>query len=397
MVNLSSIRAILHQRFGMLGLRQKIIVSLLAVALPFGVLFLLSAYYAASYQIRHQVQILLEGRANVERREIELLLAAVAAVAESIAGNTVTANALADSRGREIYLVPLLRNQKLAIPGTSITVVDYRGRPVASNIVPAPDYTDDPTVASLISAGTASAFVREPGAPRPAIQLVLPIRYQLTRQSEGAVVLRIPLDSMLAQATIADSQWLSIDGVLVAGSRSTRPVFSTDTPLKLATPMGQLGLNLTVARDKAEAVRSINLILLLFLILGILVILGVVAFARTGAGFVTKLLADISVVAEQIAASGRPVARIPVRNEEEFGRLIAAFNTMVDRLAESYAELERRVEKPHGGGVGYAMTWVRGGSRSPGVKSAPRGACAGARLSPRRQGAQERESAQGPG
>jgi PAS domain S-box-containing protein len=345
MVNLSSIRAILHQRFGMLGLRQKIIVSLLAVALPFGVLFLLSVYYAASYQIRHQVQILLEGRANVERREIELLLAAVAAVAESIAGNTVTANALADSRGREIYLVPLLRNQKLAIPGTSITVVDYRGRPVASNIVPAPDYTDDPTVASLISAGTASAFVREPGAPRPAIQLVLPIRYQLTRQSEGAVVLRIPLDSMLAQATIADSQWLSIDGVLVAGSRSTRPVFSTDTPLKLATPMEQLGFNLTVARDKTEAVRSLNLILLLFLILGILVILGVVAFARTGAGFVTKLLADISVVAEQIAASGRPVARIPVRNEEEFGRLIAAFNTMVDRLAESYAELERRVDE----------------------------------------------------
>ncbi len=345
MVSPSTIRANLHQHFATLDLRRKIIVALLAVALPFGVLILSSAYYAASYQIRDQVETLLEGRAEVEGREIELLLAAVTSVGESIAGNSVTANALADSRGREIYLVPLLRNQKLAISGTSITVVDYRGRPVASNVVPVPDYSHDPAIATQIGSDVASASVRNAGTPRSGIQLVMPIRYQLTRQPEGAVVLHIPVGSLLPPATIADSQWLSANGDLITGSRSTHPVFTLDRPLRLAGPMGKLGLKLTVARDKTEAVRSANLIVLLFLILGILAVLAVVAFARIGARFITSLLDEVSVVAEQIAASGRPAARIPVRNEEAFGRLIAAFNTMVDRLAESYAELERRVDE----------------------------------------------------
>ena len=341
----SSIRASLRQRFQLLDLRQKIVVSLLSLALPLGILLVSGAYYAASYQISHQMQILLEGRANVEKREIELPLAAAVAVAESIAGNAVTANALADSRGRDTYLVPLLRNQKIAIPGTSVTVVDYRGRPVASNISPPPDYADDPKVALLLRSGAASASMQGGGGRGPAIQLAMPIRYQLTRQTEGAVVLRIPLGALLAPITAADSQWLSFNGVIVAGTRPARAVFSLETPLRLAAPLDQMKLNLTVARDKAEAVRSVNLILLLFLVLGILVVFAVVAFARAGARFIARPLADVAAAAEQVAASGRPVARLPIRRDDEFGRLMAAFNTMVDRLADSYTVLERRVDE----------------------------------------------------
>lgn len=341
MTNTSSIR----ERFLSLNLRQKIVVSLLLLALPLGVILVLGAYFAASYQINHQMQLLLEGRANVEKREIELPLAAAIAIAESIAGNAVTANALADSRGRETYLVPLLRNQRIAIPGTSMTVVDYRGRPVASNVIPAPDYADDPIVASVLGSGAASASMKVGGGPGPAIQVAMPIRYQLTRQTEGAVVLRIPLGSLLAPYSAADSQWIAFNGTVVAGSRPVRAAFSLESPLRLAAPLDQMKLTLTVARDKAEAVRSINLILLLFLVLGILVVLAVVAFARAGARLIARPLADIAAAAEQIAASGRPEARLPVRRDDEFGRLMAAFNTMVDRLADSYAVLERRVDE----------------------------------------------------
>jgi PAS domain S-box-containing protein len=345
MIKPSSIRASLRRRFLLLGLRQKIVVALLSLTLPLGIVLLLVAYYTSSYQISRQVQILLEGRTSVEKREIELPLFAAVAVAESIAGNPVTANALADSRGREIYLVPLLQNQKVAIPGTSVTVVDYRGRAVASNIHPSPDYGEDPAVALLLRSGTASASMNGIGARGPAIQLAMPIQYRLTGKTEGAVVLRIPLDPLLAPVTAVDSQWLSSNGELVAGTRPARAVFSLETPLRLAAPLDQIKLTLTVARDRAEAVRSVNLILILLLVLGILVVIGVVAFARVGARFVMRPLADVAAAAEQIAASGRPVARLPVRRDDEFGRLMAAFNTMVDRLADSYTVLERRVEE----------------------------------------------------
>ncbi len=346
MADLSTIRVKLQQRFLALDLRQKILVSLLSIVLPLGFAMMLTAYYAASYQINHQVRILLEGRANVEKREIELPLAAVSAVAETIAGSTVTANALADTRGREVYLVPLLRNQKLAVPGTSITVVDYRGRSVASNVTPTPDYSSGTAFPALLASGVSTAMVQGGGGRDPAIHLVLPIRYKLTGQAEGAVVVRVPLNALLARTTAMDSHWLTAgDGALVGGRRPTAQVFQLDVPLRLAPPLDTLELGLTVARDKADALRSINLILLLFLLIGIMVVIGVVAFARAGARFISRPVGDVAAAAEQIAASGRPVARLPVRGDDEFGRLIVAFNTMVDRLAESYAVLERRVDE----------------------------------------------------
>jgi hypothetical protein len=105
----------LRHRFLQLDLRGKLTVALLGGTLVLGVVVTITAYLAARHQITTQSQMLLEARGKLEKREIELTLASMVDLAESIATNTVTANALADSRGREIYLTPLLRNQKLAV------------------------------------------------------------------------------------------------------------------------------------------------------------------------------------------------------------------------------------------------------------------------------------------
>jgi PAS domain S-box-containing protein len=344
MIGPSSLVAILRERFLHLDLRGKITAALLAGALSLGAVVTLTAYFAAYYQINQQVQIQLEGWTRVEQREIELPLAAVAAVAESIASNTVTANALADSRGREIYLAPLLRNQKLAVPGTSLTVVDYRGRPVASNLAQAPDYSSDPSFAAMMASGRPLARVQLQAGRDTVILLALPIRYRLTDHSEGGVMLRIPLLPLLAPSSAAESRWIENgDGWVAVGHPPARNVFKVDTRLQLPAPLHELNLTFSVARDRADALRSINLLMILFLVIGIGVILGVLAFARAGARYITAPLGDVALAAEQIAASGKPGARLPEPRNDEFGRLTIAFNTMVDRLADSYAELESRV------------------------------------------------------
>ena len=148
----NALMIVVRERFLQLDLRGKLTLALLGGTLVLGLVVTLTAYIAARHQITAQSQMLLEARGKLERREIELTLSGMVDLAESIATNTVTANALADSRGREIYLTPLLRNQKLAVAGASLTVVDYRGRPVASSADPAPDYGHDGSFAAMMAA-----------------------------------------------------------------------------------------------------------------------------------------------------------------------------------------------------------------------------------------------------
>ncbi len=335
--------SVLTNRYLQLDLRGKLTVALIGGTLMLGMVVTITAYVAARHQITTQSQMLLEARGKLEMREIELTLSGMVDLAESIATNTVTANALADSRGREIYLTPLLRNQKLAVPGASLTVVDYRGRPAASSADPAPDYTRDADFAAMMASGKPRAgILRGPGPA--ALQLALPIRYRLTEQTEGGVMMRIPLAGLLAPSNAIDGHWLKdAGGQLAAGEIPEHAHFSVDVPLSLPSSLAGVPLTLSVAHDRADAMRSVQILMGVFLLIGVFVVAAVVAFARAGARFITAPLGDIALAAEQIAASGRPVARLPDRGKDEFGRIAVAFNTMVDRLAESYAELENRV------------------------------------------------------
>jgi len=332
----------LHEPFLALDLRGKITASLLAASLVMGVLTTATAYLLARHQIAQQTRELLESRAMLEQRELELRLSGVLALADSIAVNTVTANALADSLGREIYLDPLLRHQNLAIPGASLSVVDYRGRNVASSIdSPPADFGGQASFRNMTRTGKAAMENIAPGTPDAALLVALPIHYRLTGNTEGAVMLRIPLAPLLNSAGWADARWLADQaGTILIGRRPVGDAFEFSATLRLPAPLDAQALTLVLARDRAAALHILDILLAVFLSIGLLVVVGVVLFAHYGARYITAPLGELAAAAEEIAASGRPVGSLPVRRADEFGRLSAAFNTMVQRLQESYGELE---------------------------------------------------------
>ena len=51
-----------------------------------------------------------------------------------------------------------------------------------------------------------AGLLREPG--KAMLQLALPIRYRLTEQTEGGVILRIPLASLLGPSNAINGHWL---------------------------------------------------------------------------------------------------------------------------------------------------------------------------------------------
>lgn len=343
MVRFKQLRQSLQSRFLQLDLRGKITATLLAAALALGAVMVLASYVLFRSQLIQNTEALLEAHALLEQREIELRLAGIITLAESLAINTVTANALADSRGRETYLDPLLRNQRLAVTGADITVVDYRGRIAASTHTNPPDFSTNSSFQVMMKSGQATQQIEQAGQPSATLLLALPIRYRLTNNVEGGVLLRVPLAPLLSKEW-DDSVWLSdASGNLLAGDRPTGEAFERANVLRLPSPLDTTDFRIVLSRDRTAAFRSLDLLLIVFMVIGAFVLTGVVVFAQWGARFIARPLGEIAAVAEEIAASGRPVAKLPVRREDEFGRISAAFNTMVDRLRESYADLENRV------------------------------------------------------
>lgn len=343
---LRHILAFLRELFFLLDLRGRITSVLLTAALAIGTLVTLSAYFLAHHEVSNQTHALLKAEAKLEQREIELRLTSDIALADSIARNTVTANALADSRGRETYLDPLLRNQRLGIEGATLSVVDYRGRTAASNIGNQPPaYGTRSSFTQMMASGLASYEIIEAGTSQGALLIALPIRYRLTGNVEGAVMLHVPLSSLLVKSEWADGIWLSdTSGKKVIGNMPAGKAFEMSTKLQLPAPLeGQLIL--VLARDRAAALHVVNVLLMIFLGIGLLVVISVVLLAHAGARHITAPLGEIAAAAEEIAASGLAVSRLPVRRADEFGRLSVAFNTMVQRLQESYGELENLVKK----------------------------------------------------
>lgn len=337
------LRPILLSSFLQLDLRGKITTTLLAAALALGAIMVFASYVLFRNQLIQNTEALLEAHALLEQREIELRLAGIITLAESLAVNPVTANALADSRGRETYLDPLLRNQRLTVTGADITVVDYRGRITASTHANPPDYSTSSSFQTMMQSGQATQQIEQAGQPSATLLVALPIRYRLTNNVEGAVILRVPLAPLLSKEW-DDSVWLSdAAGNLLAGEQPQEEAFERANVLRLPAPLDTTDFRIVLSRDQTATFRSLDLLLIVFTVIGAFVLVGVVAFARWGAQFIARPLGEIAAVAEEIAASGRPVAKLPVRRDDEFGRISAAFNTMVDRLRESYADLENRV------------------------------------------------------
>ena len=334
----------IKDRFNGLDLRGKLTAILVSGALIIGGTATVVAYVGIRENRLEHTDDLLQAWASLERREIELRLGAALAQAEAIANNTITANALADSVGRETYLGPLLRNQKTAIAGSDLSIVDYRGKPVASSIEAAIDHQREPVFLRMMQVGKGQAGVATDNADGARLIIALPIHYRLTGEAEGGVLLRVPLAALLADGDVADTRGIADAAQqIIAGVAPSAQAVTLTTGLLLPAPVDALKLSLVLARDRSTALGNLNEMLLAAVLAGFVVIAGLVLLARTVARFVTASLRDTVMAAEEIAAAGRPVARLPLPAKDEFGRLTAAFNTMVGRLLESYADLEARV------------------------------------------------------
>ncbi len=332
-----------------LNLQRKIILALVLGSLVIGVMVAVPAFILARSQMMENTLALLEARAGQERQEIQLRLAADVAAAESLAANTVTANALADTVGRDIYLVPLLRNQKLQTIDARLALTDYTGRVVASSGPHSlPGFQNDPGFARMMqTARPVSYLSQSPTMTANAgatLVVILPVIYRLTGNVEGAMVLAVPLGSLLKVRQGSDLTYLAgRGGSLLAGHVPAGPVLHVSHPLILPAPLGDLGLVHHHARDRQAALHDLDVMAMVFAAVGMLLVGIVVAVSRVAGRRLTTPLRELAAASEKVASTGWPQALAVRAGGDELGRLTQSFNQMVERLQRLHGELEQRV------------------------------------------------------
>jgi len=333
-----------------MDLQGKITLALVLGSLLIGCTVALPAFLLNRQQLLQSSIDLLSAQAKLERQEIELRLAGVMSVAESLAANTITANALADSLGRETYLSPLLKNQKLPVKQASLTLTDYRGDAVAgseaSNML---SYRQSAAFAQMMQTATPQARIENrSGTPGLNLIVMLPVIYRLSGNAEGAIVVELPLNALLINTAAYDTAYLSsaTDDYL-AGSQPRGAVLQASESLQLGAPLQDLKLAHTHTRDRRAALKQLDYMLGIFLTLGVVLVILVVIASRKAANWLAAPLRELALASEAIAATGRPHPRTltPHQSKDEFGRLSTAFNLMVTRLRQLQEQLEQRVEE----------------------------------------------------
>ena len=339
----------LRQRFEDATLQRKI-----ALVMGIGGLLVTAAMGIAAFLLSRQLII-----ANTQstqaltaqqvEREIVLKLESAIALAQSLASNTVTANALADSVGRSTYLEPLLSAQSLPFHDAALVLTDYKGGVVAAS--------GSRTSGDLYGRQLVVQHVLERGVPESGLTeksdsggvmllAAFPVIYRLTGQTEGAVILSIPLSALPPGASSKYQVGLR-DGehTLLAGSVGGTKAIRTAIDMNLPAPFQTFRLNLVVSQDRAVALRDLDMLIVVFLVVSALLLIAVTVISRAAARFLSLPLSELASAVERISETGRPRPVMELQRKDEFGMLARAFQSMLNRLSESYAVLEQRVDE----------------------------------------------------
>jgi len=334
------------RRLDNLDLKGKITLALVTGSLLVGGLVALPSFIFARHLLIEGATSSLIAEARRERLSIELRLASDMALAESLANNTISANALADSLGREQYLIPLLRNQKLQFQDANLELIDFQGKPVASSFrpggIPAGGVQ---AFKRLMETGEAQALVVSEASSERRLVALFPVVYRLTGNVEGAIILSIPMTSLLeGYSGRAPDSLLSVEGQLLAGRQPAELALHSTAVLKLPSPLTELGLSHTHCSPRDEALRKLNIMAVVVGGVGLAMIGLVVIFSRRAATWLAKPLGHLVQAAEMAAATGRPQRLQEWRGKDELARVNQAFNRMADRLTRMYDDLEEQVE-----------------------------------------------------
>ncbi|MDH3209262.1 MAG: hypothetical protein OEL91_02600, partial [Burkholderiaceae bacterium] len=299
---------------------------------------------------------LVRNRNNLERvsDHLHFRLTTVLEALDELASNSFVVNAFVDSSGRDLYLVPTLRDyrppfrmaQTLTLLDSNLTVfADTRADRGLAN------HEKNAARLALQDGKTRLVFFSDiHGAPR--LLIAEPVYFPPASAHEGVLLASLDARVLLGPAAelVGPTECVTVssgDRLLLSKNCDARGLSSQlSKPISTQHQLaGDVALTITYGDEKGMAFGVLALIAAAYLVFAALALL--IAFVATraiGRPFANKL-EELAQTANALAANPASTARVQWEHSDEIGRLTLAFGTMVDQWREIQASLEERVRE----------------------------------------------------
>jgi len=342
-----------------LGIGEKIGWATTALTIAVGGIVAVISFATVHRHIRQETTERLATHAALAAQRAEITLAQAIVEVGNLAKSPLFGNALTDSRGREAYIAPFLRELKMsnAVP-TVFSLHDFRGAPLVwSGSEPeGPDFIDSPWIDRVLAGEALALQEAVQGGREGMMTLIVPVVFPGTGLPEGFIAARMHLRDvlkgpLLGQAGGPHIALLSGDGAVLAtaGGEGAAMPSATDhvarRSLTLEPPLGALRLQAVASLGEAEASRPLLDLLGRFVFIGlVLTILTAMLGRLLGRNLARRVIA-LNRATRRIARDG-VLAPIPVPpTGDEVAELTESFNSMVVRLEAHHATLEEKVRE----------------------------------------------------
>jgi two-component system, sensor histidine kinase len=272
---------------------------------------------------------------------------------DQLVGNSFVVNAFVDSTGRELYLLPILRDyrppaglaQTLVLLDSNLKVFGQTGR--EARLTPAESSLAQ---TALLKGKTQLSYQHTDGALR--LLIAVPVLYPPASTYEGVLLSGIDAQTLLQPALnrLGPGDCLTISlgpQVLLSTTCNALEVaHRVEMVSQLASRAdGDVALTLTFADAQGTTFRVLTLIAVVYGVLSLLALGLVFAATRVMGRPFSGKLEELAQAAQSLAADPNSTIRATWDHPDEIGHLTVAFDTMVEKWREIQASLELRVQQ----------------------------------------------------
>jgi signal transduction histidine kinase/CheY-like chemotaxis protein len=294
-------------------------------------------------------------RSNLERasENVRFRVTALMASLDQLAGNSFVVNAFVDSTGREIYLFPTLRDYRaplgiknaLVLLDSNLTVFGRTGADM-----PLTPVAEHSALAALEKGKTQLKFHEVQGQLR--LLMAIPVFYPPASAYEGVLLSTVDvgelMQPMVSGLTSTECLTISLGPQVLWSTPCQATELATRHALQssIASPAeGDIAITVTYGETAGSPFRLLTVIAAVYFVLSSLALLLVLTATRYVGRAFTGKLEELAQTASALAAAPNSTLNVRWDHPDEIGRLMVAFDTLVNKWREIQSSLEQRVQR----------------------------------------------------
>ncbi len=304
------------------------------------------SYRVAAKQLEMMLRKEMDVRSGRIATHLDNKMKNIAETLADTARNTLFANALADTDGRDNYLRPYLNGfQKIGTVPVHAVLCDFRGQMLTANPIKAFSAPDSEMLRRTVDSGQSKVRM-EMIQNNIIITMTYPVLYANTGLPEGSLMYQFMLSSLTDDIYLQEND--KKYQIIFSGSEKDRKyamrhgkpppenALFCKTELLLPNIFKGWSLAVEVWEDEKPLKQALYQLAETYIMLGVIGLFIVIVLSFSGARQLLSRLKALETVAGKVAESAFSELKFPQDGDDEIASIGKAFNLMLDDLEKTY-------------------------------------------------------------